>query len=145
MGEVQKQLKEIIDAGLIQASKSPFGAPNLFVKKREGTLRMCVDYRAVNKITIKNRYPLPRIDELLDRLHGAKYFTKIDLGSGYHQIRVKPEDVIKTAFRTRYGHYEFLVMPFGLTNAPATFQNSMNNVLAPWTASSSSTSTTSSF
>ena len=95
--EVQKQLKELTDAGHIQASKSPFGAPILFVKKKEGTLRMCVDYRALNKITIKNRYPLPRIDELLDRLHGAKYFTKIDLRSGYHQIRVKPEDVSKTA------------------------------------------------
>ena len=118
MDELKKQLTDLSEKGFIKPSTSPFGAPVLFVHKKEGTLRLCVDYRALNKITIKNRYPLPRIEELMDRLAGAKYFSKIDLHSGYHQIRIKKEDVHKTAFRTRYGHYEFLVLPFGLTNAP---------------------------
>lgn len=124
--ELKKQLEELTKAGFIQPSKSPFGAPILFVKKKDGTMRMCVDYRALNNITVKNSYPLPRVDELFDRLQGAKYFSKIDLRSGYHQIRIEPEDVPKTAFRTRYGHYEFLVLPFGLTNAPATFMHLMH-------------------
>jgi Reverse transcriptase (RNA-dependent DNA polymerase) len=106
----------------------PFGAPVLFIHKKEGMLHLCVDYRALNKVTIKNRYPLLRIDELMEKLVGAKYFTKIDLHSGYHQIRVKEDDVQKMAFRTRYGHFEYLVLPFGLTNAPATFMMLMNNV-----------------
>ena len=126
--EVREQLKELLDKGFIQPSVSPYGAPILFVKKKDGTLRMCVDYRALNSITIKNCYPLPRIDELLDRLHGAKVFSKIDLRSGYHQIRISPEDIPKTAFKTRYGLYEFKVLPFGLCNAPATFQRLMNDV-----------------
>ena len=124
--ELQNQMAALEKAGHIRPSKSPFGAPILFVKKKDGTTRMCVDYRALNDITIKNSYPLPRVDELFDRLQGAKYFSKIDLRSGYHQIRIVPEDIPKTAFRTRYGHYEFLVLPFGLTNAPATFMHLMH-------------------
>ena len=122
------QLTELMHKGFIRPSVLPFGVPVLFVHKKEGTLRLCVDYRALNKATIKNRYPLPRIDELIDQLAGAKYFTKIDLYSGYHQIRIKEDDIPKTAFRTRYRYYEFLVLPFGLTNASATFMTLMNNV-----------------
>jgi hypothetical protein len=131
LDELKKQLDDLIAAGFIQPSKSPFAAPVLFVKKKDGSMRMCVDYRDLNKITIKNRYPLPRIDELFDRLKGAKCFSKIDLRSGYHQVRIHPDDVPKTAFRTRYGHYEFLVLPFGLTNAPATFMHLMQSVFGP--------------
>ena len=132
LAEVKKQLAELQRLGFIRPSKSPYGAPILFVKKKDGTLRMCIDYRALNKITIKNKYPLPRIDEMLDRLHGANIFTKIDLRSGYHQVRIHPSDVDKTAFNTRYGHYEYLVLPFGLTNAPATFMHLMNSVFADY-------------
>ena len=128
LDELRKQLEDLTQHGFIQPSRSPFGAPVLFVKKKGGELRMCVDYRALNKITIKNKYPLPRIDELLDRLHGAKWFSKIDLRSGYHQVRIHPDDVSKTAFRTRYGHYEFLVLPFGLCNAPGTFMHLMQQI-----------------
>ena len=117
MDELKRQLTELMDKGYVQESKSPYGAPVLFVKKKDGSMRMCIDYRALNKITIKNKYPLPRIDELLDRLLGAKYYSKIDLRSGYWQVRIADQDVHKTAFRTRYGHYEFLVMPFGLTSS----------------------------
>ena len=124
--ELKKQLDELTKAGFIQPSKSPFGAPILFVKKKDGSMRMCVDYRALNNVTIKNNYALPRIDELFDRLQGAQYFTKLDLRSGYHQIRIAAGDAPKTAFRTRYGHFEFLVLPFGLTNAPATFMHLMH-------------------
>src|ERR1700719_2520726 len=125
LDELKKQLDELVAAGFIQPSKSPFGVPVLFVKKKDGSMRMCVDYRDLNRITVKNRYPLPRMDELFDRLQGAKYFSKIDLRNGYYQVRIADEDVHKTAFRTRYGHFEYLVMPFGLTNAPATFMHLM--------------------
>ena len=131
LDELKKQLDELAKSGFIQPSKSPFGAPVLFVKKKDGTMRMCVDYRDLNRITIKNSYPLPRVEELFDRLQGAKYFSKIDLRSGYHQVRIHPDDVNKTAFRTRYGHYEFLVLPFGLTNAPATFMHLMQSIFEP--------------
>ena len=111
---------------------SPWGAPVLFVKKKDGTLRMCIDYRKINKVTLKNKYPLPRNEDLFDQLKGAGVFSKIDLRSGYYQLRVKEGDVPKTAFRTRYGHYEFLVMPFGLTNALAAFMDLMNRVFRPY-------------
>ena len=130
--ELRRQLTKLIEEGWIRPSVSPFGAPILFVKKKNGDLRMCVDYRALNKITIKNKYPLPLISELLDRLSGAKYFTSLDLRSGYHQLRIVEEDIPKTAFNTRYGHYEYTVMPFGLTNAPASFQALMNDMLRPY-------------
>ncbi|GJS28235.1 putative reverse transcriptase domain-containing protein [Tanacetum coccineum] len=119
MQELSNQLKELQEKGFIRPSSSPWGAPVLFVKKKDGSFRMCIDYRELNKLTVKNRYPLPRIDDLFDQLQGLRYFSKIDLRSGYHQLRVREEDIPKTAFRTRYGHFEFTVMPFGLTNAPA--------------------------
>ncbi|KAJ0477035.1 putative nucleotidyltransferase, Ribonuclease H [Helianthus annuus] len=132
MKELRTQLDELLAKGFIKPSSSPWGAPVLFVKKKDGSMRLCIDYRELNKVTIKNRYPLPRIDDLFDQLQGASYFSKIDLRSGYHQLRVRDEDVHKTAFRTRYGHYEFLVMPFGLTNAPAAFMDLMNRVCKPY-------------
>ena len=126
--ELRKQLKQLLDNQLIRPSCSPYGSPVLFVKKKSGELRMCIDFRALNNITIKNKYPLPRVDELLDQLSTGRYFSKLDLTSGYWQVRIKDNDIPKTAFRTRYGHFEFMVMPFGLTNAPATFQHLMNSI-----------------
>ncbi|KAL0559345.1 hypothetical protein IC582_003954 [Cucumis melo] len=126
--ELKVQLQELLDKGFIRPSVSPWGAPVLFVKKKDGSVRLCIDYRELNKVTVKNRYPLPRIDDLFDQLQGATVFSKIDLRSGYHQLRIKDEDVPKTAFRSRYGHYEFIVMSFGLTNAPAVFMDLMNRV-----------------
>ena len=130
--ELKTQLQELLDKGFIRPSVSPWGAPVLFVKKKDDTLRMCIDYRQINRVTVKNKYPLPRIEDLFDQLRGASVFSKIDLRSGYYQLRVKEVDVPKTAFRTRYGHYEFLVMPVGLTNAPAAFMDLMNRVFRPY-------------
>ncbi|GKA80540.1 putative reverse transcriptase domain-containing protein [Tanacetum coccineum] len=132
MKELSEQLKELSDKGFIRPSSSPWGAPVLFVKKKDGSFRMCIDYRELNKLTVKNRYPLPRIDDLFDQLQGSSVYSKIDLRLGYHQLRVREEDIPKTAFRTRYGHYEFQVMPFGLTNAPAVFMDLMNRVCKPY-------------
>ncbi|GJZ92176.1 putative reverse transcriptase domain-containing protein [Tanacetum coccineum] len=130
--ELLGQLRELLDKGFIRPSSSTWGAPVLFVKKKDGSFRMCVDYKELNKLTIKNRYQLPRIDDLFDQLQGSQYFSKIDLRSGYHQLRVFEDDIPKTAFRTRYGHFEFIVMPFGLTNAPTVFMDLMNRVCSPY-------------
>jgi hypothetical protein len=130
--ELKVQSEELFTKGYIKLNKSPYGAPILFVHKKDGTLRMCVDYRALNKVTVKNRYPLPRIDDLFDQLSGIKVFSRIDLRSGYYQIWIAEGDEEKTACRTRYGSYEFLVMPFGLTNAPATFCTLMNDIFREW-------------
>jgi hypothetical protein len=128
LAELKKQLQELLDKGFIRPSTSPWGCPTLFVKKKDESLRMCVDYRPLNAVTIKNKYPLPRINVLFDQLVGAKVFSKIDLRLGYHQIKIQTSDIPKTAFSTRYGLYEFLVMSFGLTNAPAYFMYLMNSV-----------------
>ena len=126
--ELRVQLQELLDKGLIRLSTSPWGAPVLFVKKKDKTLRLCIDYRQLNRVMVKNRYSLPRIDNLFDQLRGARVYFKIDLRTGYHQLRVRETDIPKTAFRTRYGHFEFTVMPFGLTNTPATFMDLMHRV-----------------
>jgi hypothetical protein len=131
LAELNVQLNELLDKWYIRPSSSPWGCPALFVKKKDQSLRICVDYRPLNAITIKNKYPLPRINILFDQLVGAKVFSKVDLRSGYHQIKIRPEDVSKTAFSTRYGLYEYLVMSFGLTNAPTDFMYLMNSVFMP--------------
>ncbi|KAI3745512.1 hypothetical protein L1987_58626 [Smallanthus sonchifolius] len=130
--ELSAELQELLDKGFIRPSSSPWGALVLFVKKKHVTFRMCIDYRELNKVTIKNRYPLPCIDDLFDQLQGSSFYSKIDLRSDYHQLRVQDEHISKTTFRTRYGHYEFIVMPFGLTNAPAVFMDLMNHVCKPY-------------
>ncbi|RVW44493.1 Retrovirus-related Pol polyprotein from transposon 17.6 [Vitis vinifera] len=130
--ELRRQLKELLDAGFIQPSKAPYGAPVLFQKKRDGSLRMCIDYRALNKVTVKNKYPIPLIADLFNQLGRARYFTKLDLRSGYYQVRIAEGDEPKTTCVTRYGSYEFLVMPFGLTNTPATFCTLMNKIFHPY-------------
>jgi hypothetical protein len=131
LAELKTQLQDLLEKGFIRPSSSPWGCPAIFVKKKDQTLRMCVDYRPLNEVTIKNKHPLPRIDILFDQLTGARVFSKIDLRSGYHQIRIRPEDIPKTAFTTRYGLFEYLVMSFGLTNAPAHFTYLMNSVFMP--------------
>ncbi|GJX74692.1 putative reverse transcriptase domain-containing protein [Tanacetum coccineum] len=128
MKELAELLQELSDKGFIRPNSSPLGAPILFVKKKDGYFRMCIDYHELNKLTVKNRYPLPRIDDLFDQLQGSSVYSKIDLRSGYHHLRVREEDIPKTPFKTRYGHYEFQVMPFGLTNAPVVFMDLMNRV-----------------
>ncbi|KAI3810872.1 hypothetical protein L1987_20495 [Smallanthus sonchifolius] len=131
MKELMSQLQELLDKGFIHPSVSPWGAPILFVKKKDGSMRMCINYRELNKLTIKNRYTLPRIDDRFDQLQGSSWFSKIDLRSGYHQVKVREEDVPKTALITHYGHYDFVVMPFGVTNAPAVFMDLMSRVCRP--------------
>ena len=130
--ELKTQLQELLDKGFILPSVSPWGAPVLFVKKKYGTLRMCIDYWQINKVTIKNKYLLPRIEDLFDQLKGASVFSNIDLRSGYYQLRVEEVDVPKTVNRTCYGHNEFLVMSFGFNNSPATFMDLMNRVFHPY-------------
>lgn len=120
LAELKKQLAERLTKGFIRPSASPWG-PGLFVSKRDGTIRLCVDYHSLNKVTIKNKYPLPKIKDMFDQLNGAKVFSKIDLRSGYYQLKIRPQDIPKTAFVTRYGMYEYTVMSFGLTNVPAYF------------------------
>ncbi|GJY92612.1 putative reverse transcriptase domain-containing protein [Tanacetum coccineum] len=132
MQELSDQLQELADRGFIRPSTSPWGAPVLFFKKKDESFRMCIDYRELNKLTVKNHYPLPKIDDLFDQLQGSSVYSKIDLRSCYHQLRLRDKDIPKAAFRTRYGHYEFQVMPFGLTNVPAVFMDLMNRVCKPY-------------
>ncbi len=130
--EIKKQIQELLNEGIIKPSSSSYGSPIVFVPKKDGTWRMCVDFRALNKIMVKNHYPLPRIDDLLDQLKDAKYFTKLDLRSGYHQIRIIEGVICKTIFKIKHGLFEWLVMPFSLCNALATFMHVMNDVLRPF-------------
>ena len=130
--ELKVQIQGLLDKGFIRPSTSPWGAPVLFAKKKDKTLRLCIDYRQLNRVTIKNRYPLPRIDDLFDQLRGARVYSKIDLCTGYHQLRVRDTDIPKTVFKTRYGHFKFTVMPFGLTNAPTAFMDLMHRVFHPY-------------
>jgi hypothetical protein len=128
VAELKEHVKELVEKGFIHPSSSPWGAPVIFVPKKDGTHRLCVDYRALNEVTVKNKYPLPKIDDLFDQLHGACVFSKIVLRSGYHQLKIRECDIPKTAFVSRYGLYEYTVMSLGLTNAPANFMYLMNKV-----------------
>jgi hypothetical protein len=139
--EPKKQLSELQEVGYIRSSSSPWGAPVLFVQKKDGSQRMCVDYRSLNDVTVKNKYPLPHIEDLFNRVRSTRVFSKIDLRSGYHQMKIRPSDIPKTNSLTRYGLYEFTVMSFGLTNTPAYFMDLKNKVFVVWTGSSWSSST----
>ena len=130
--ELRVQQQELLNKGFIRSNTSPWGAPVLFAKKKDKTFRLCIDYRQLNRVTIKNRYPLLRIDDLFDQFRGARVNSKIDLRTGYHQLRVRETDIPKTKFRTCYVHFEFTVMPFGLTNAPAAFMDLMHMVFQPY-------------
>ncbi|MCO5564160.1 hypothetical protein L7F22_017816 [Adiantum nelumboides] len=126
--EIMMQVNELVEKGMVRPTSSPFCSPILLVQKKDDTYRMCVDYRALNRITIKNRFPVPKVEDLFDKLQGSTYFSRIDFKSGYHQIRIVDENIVKTVFRTTFGLYEYLVMPFGLTNAPATFNRMMERI-----------------
>jgi len=132
LAELKKQIQELLDKGLIWPSASPWGTPVLLVKKKDGSQWICIDYQELNHVTVKNKYPLSRIDDLFNQLGGATIFSKLDLRSGYHEVRVKAEDVSKTAFQTWYGHFKFLIMPFEITNAPGVFMDLMNLIFAPY-------------
>jgi hypothetical protein len=130
--EIERQINVLLESGLITKSTSPFASPVLLVQKKDGTWQFCVDYRRLNSLAVKNKFPMPLIEEILDELTGACYFSKLDFKADFHQVRMSPADEYKTAFKTHYGHYQFKVMPFGLTNAPATFQCIMNSILEPF-------------
>ena len=130
--ELRVQLQELLDKGFIRPTTLPWGAPVLFAKKKDKTLRLCIDYRQLNRVTIKNRYPLPRIDDFFDQLRGARVYSKIDLRTGYHQMRFRDTDIPKTTFKMCYGHFEFTVMPFGLANAPTAFMDLMHRIFQPY-------------
>jgi hypothetical protein len=133
--KIKRQIQELLQKGHIRPSSSPCGSPIMLVHKKDGTWRLCINYRALNKITIWNRHPIPQTDDLLDQLKGEKYFSKIELKSGYHQVPIEPSDVWKTSFKSKEGLFEWLVMPFRLTNAPATFMRLMDDILQPFTNS----------